>query len=118
NQLAMDETFEHASKELIGLDQRGYRVDFPVHKTRRIAVKLKDTQQNTLVAGSEVLVEGLGNEPAFVDSQGMVYLYLFKAGGYKLKIKAQGGQQCQAQFNLNEAQCKNASKHVFEAVCR
>lgn len=118
NQLAMDETFEYSSKELVGLDQRGYRLDFPIHKTKRIAVRLKDAQQNPLVAGSEVLVEGLGDEPAFVDSQGMVYLYLFKAGGHKLKIKTQGGQQCQAQFNLNETQFQNAGKQVFEAVCK
>lgn len=117
NQLAMDETFEHSSKKLVGLDQRGYRLDFPIYKTKRVAVKLKDAQQNSLVAGSEVLVDGLSQEASFVDSQGMVYIYLFKAGAYNLKIKTQGGKQCQAQFNLNEIQFQNADKHVFETVC-
>ncbi|WP_347455987.1 fimbria/pilus outer membrane usher protein [Acinetobacter thermotolerans] len=118
NQLAMDETFEHSSKELVGLDQRGYRLDFPIHKTKRFIVRLKNNQQNKLVAGSEVLIDGLGEEPYFVDSQGLVYLYLFKPGIYNLKVKTQGGQYCQAQFNLNHMQFQNASSQVLEAVCK
>ncbi|QKQ69220.1 fimbria/pilus outer membrane usher protein [Acinetobacter sp. 10FS3-1] len=117
NQLAMDETFEYSSKKLIALDQRGYKFNFPVHKTKRIAVKIKDIQQNNLIIGSEVLVDGLSGEPSFVDSQGIVYLYLFKAGSYNLKVKTQGGKQCQAQFTLNENQFQNSNQQVLEAIC-
>ncbi len=53
NQLAMEETFEHSSKKIIGLDQRGYKLDFPIYKTKRIALRIKDAQQNNLVIGSE-----------------------------------------------------------------
>lgn len=118
NQLAMDETFEKSSKELIALDQRGYKLDFPVYKTKRIAVRIKDTQQNNLILGSEVLVEGLSTEPSFVDSQGIVYLYLFKAGTYNLKVKTQGGRQCQVQFILNDTQFQNSNQQILETVCK
>ncbi|ATO18697.1 hypothetical protein BS636_02980 [Acinetobacter sp. LoGeW2-3] len=118
NQLAMDETFDRSSKEIVGLDQRGYRLDFPIHKTKRIALRLKDIQQNNLVAGSEVFIEGLSEEPSYVDSQGLVYLYLFKPGIYNLKVKTQGGQYCQGQFNLNNTQFQNASSQVLEAICK
>lgn len=118
NQLGLDETFEQSSKKIIGLEQRGYRLNFPVHKTKRIALRLKDIKQNNLSPGSEVVVEGITAEPFFVDSQGMVYLYLFKAGSYSLKVQTQGGQQCQVQFTLNENQFQNLDKQMLEAICR
>lgn len=118
NQLAMEETFEHSSKKIIGLDQRGYKLDFPIYKTKRIALRIKDAQQNNLVIGSEVLVNDLSTEPSFVDSQGIVYLYLFKAGTYNLKVKTNRGQQCQAQFILNENQFQNSDKQILETICK
>ncbi|WP_216935062.1 MULTISPECIES: fimbria/pilus outer membrane usher protein [unclassified Acinetobacter] len=118
NQLAMEETFKHSSKKIIGLDQRGYKLDFPIYKTKRIALRIKDFKQNNLIAGSEVVVDGLSTDSSFVDSQGMVYLYLIKPGPYTLKIKTQGGQQCQAQLALNQNQFQNSENQILETICR
>lgn len=118
NQLAMEETFPYSSKKLVGLDQRGYKIDFPINKTKRIAINVKDSNGNNLSAGSEVLIEGVSNEPYFVDSDGVVYLYLLKPGHYKLQIKTQNNGQCQAQIVVNEGQFQNSENQVLQAVCK
>ena len=118
NQLSMEETFTHSSKKIIGLDQRGYKLDFPIHKTKRIPLRIKDFKQNNLIAGSEVVVEGLSSDPSFVDSQGIVYLYLIQPGQYRLKIKTQGGQQCQAQLIVPQNQFQNSENQILETICR
>src|SRR5690606_15398344 len=96
NQLAMDETFEYSSKKLIALDQRGYKFNFPVHKTKRIAVKIKDIDRKSVVIGSEVIVDGFYGEYSFVDSQRSIYLYFFNTLSYILKVNTKIGIHCQA----------------------
>lgn len=118
NQLAMEETFEHSSKKIVGLDQRGYKLDFPIYKTKRIALKIKDIKRNNLIAGSEVIVDGVSTDSSFVDSQGIVYLYLIKPGQYTLKVKTQGGQQCQAQLVISQNQFQNSANQILETICR
>ena len=119
NQLPMEETFENSSKKLVGLDQRGYKIDFPIHKTKRIAINIKDINGKNLLAGSEVQVEGMSTEPYFIDSDGMVYLYVSKPDRYNLIVKTQGGgAPCQSQFVLSQNQFENLGNQVLSLVCK
>lgn len=65
-----------------------------------------------------MVVEGLSSDPSFVDSQGIVYLYLIQPGQYRLKIKTQGGQQCQAQLIVPQNQFQNSENQILETICR
>src|SRR5690606_13517190 len=116
--LPMEETFESSSKRLVGLDQRGYKIDFPIYKTKRLAINVKDINGNNLLAGSEVQLEGISIEPYFMGSDGIVYLYVSKPDRYNLIVKTQGGMQCQSQFILNQNQFENLANQVLSTVCK
>lgn len=118
NQLNMDETFDYSSKKIVGLDQRGYRVDFPIYKTKRIAVRLTDSQQQLLVRGAQVVVNEKNAEPYFVDSKGVVYVYVTQAGMYKFFVNLQGGQTCQADVVVSQKQFQNPEPQILDVQCK
>lgn len=118
NQLNMDETFDYASKKIVGLDQRGYKVNFPIYQTKRIAVRLIDAQRQHLVRGAQVVVNNKTAEPYFVDSKGMVYVYVTQAAAYKFFVNLQGGQTCQADVVISQKQFLDPEHEILDVLCK
>lgn len=118
NQLSMDETFDYATKKIVGLDQRGYKVDFPIYRTKRIAVRLVDAQKQQLVRGAQVVVNDKTADPYFVDSKGVVYFYVTQAATYKFFVNLQGGKTCQAEVPVSQNQFQNPERDILDVVCK
>lgn len=118
NQLNMDETFDYASKKIVGLDQRGYKVNFPIYQTKRIAVRLIDAQRQPLIRGAQVVVNDKTEEPYFVDSKGVVYVYATQAAAYKFFVNLQGGQTCQANVVVSQNQFQDPEHEILDVLCK
>lgn len=118
NQLNMDETFDSSSKKIVGLDQRGYKVNFPIYQTKRIPIRLIDVQSQHLVRGAQVVVNDKTTEPYFVDSKGVVYFYAIQAGSYKFFVNLQGGQTCQADVVVSQKQFQDPEREILDVLCK
>lgn len=100
DQLDMYDSFEYSSQKVIGMNQRGYKVNFPVQRTGLIILRLLTPDQQTFVQGSEVYLSDDATEFVPVGSDGKVHLYGVKAGSYMLKVKTKGGKVCHSSLEV------------------
>ncbi|OTG68608.1 hypothetical protein B9T25_03705 [Acinetobacter sp. ANC 4470] len=118
DQLPLDYSFENSNQKLSALNQRGYVLDFKVALTRRFTLHLKDSNNNNFPLSSIVELDGNNEESYFVDSNGLVYLYLSKPSKYDLKVKTQEGKTCNTTFNISQSQIDSADTPIIDLVCK
>ncbi len=73
-QLDMYDSFEYSSQKVIGMNQRGYKVNFPV-ELEFIILRLLTPDQQTFVQGSEVYLSDDATRIRTCGSDGKVHLY-------------------------------------------
>ena len=118
DQLAFDETFDYSTQKLRALDQRGYILNYPIYKTKKVTLHLVDSENKSLVRGSEVRIKDHEEESYFVDSKGLTYLYLLKPSKYPLSVKTQGGKECKATLEISENQFQLVDSKPIDVVCK
>ena len=119
NQLPLDYTFEQPVQKLSALNQRGYILDFKVAKTKKFVVNLKDSNNKNFPVGTVVKLNGNEDESYFIDSNGLVYLYLSKPVKYDLKLAMQEGKTCNTSFSISQTQIDNSNDaQVINLVCK
>ena len=118
NQLAIEDAFDYSSQKMIGLNQRGYILDFPVYHTQQVILRLLDQNNQQMPRTSEVYINGEESQYFPVDAQGRVYLYGLKPNKYRFLAKAKGGETCQGTFEVSNQNQKTLEQSVMDVICR
>jgi outer membrane usher protein len=118
NQLAIEDAFDYSSQKMIGLNQRGYILDFPVYHTQQVILRLLDQNNQQMPRTSEVYINGEESQYFPVDAQGRVYLYGLKPNKYRFLAKAKGGETCQGTFEVSNQNQKALEQSVMDVICR
>jgi outer membrane usher protein len=118
NQLAIEDAFDYSSKRMIGLNQRGYILDFPVYHTKQVVLRLLDQDNQLFPRATPVYINGDESQYFPVDAQGRVYLYGLKPDKYRISAKTQEGKTCRAVFEVSNQNQKAAEQPVMDVVCR
>ena len=98
--------------------KRGYILDFKVAITKKFMFHLKDTNNENFPVGTMVEFDGDSEESYFIDSEGLVYLYLSKPSKYNLKVLPREGKSCNTTFNISQTQIDSADMSAIDLVCR
>ena len=117
NQLPMEDKIEFSNKKITPLNQRGYIVNFPVHHTKVIVVRLVSEDQQTFAAGSEVYIND-SQEYYPIGADGTVYLYGLKPDEYTLTLKTSGGKSCRSTLDIPAAKLQDMAAKTNELVCQ
>ena len=118
NQLAIEDAFDYSSQKMIGLNQRGYIINFPVYHTQQVVLRLLDKSNQLMPRTSEVYINDEDSQYFPVDAQGRVYLYGLKPNKYRLLAKTKGGQTCQGVFEVSNQNQKAVEQSVMDVICR
>jgi len=104
---------------VIGMNQRGYKVNFPVQRTGLIILRLLTPDQQTFVQGSEVYLSRDTTEFVPVGSDGNVHLYGVKPGSYTLKVKTKGGKICHSQLEVPQVKAGTVPQTTqMDLICQ
>lgn len=118
NQLAIEDAFDYSTQKMIGLNQRGYILNFPVFHTQQVVLRLLDKSNQLIPRASEVYINDEESQYFPVDAQGRVYLYGLKPNKYRFLAKAKGGETCQGTFEVSNQNQKVLEQSVIDVFCR
>ena len=119
DQLDINDTISYSNQKVIGMNQRGYKVDFPVERTGVIVLRLLKPNNQTFAQASEVYLNSNSEEFFPVDAEGKVYLYGLKSAQYNISLKTKGGETCKSVLNVpnNKSGSYMAIRHI-DLICQ
>lgn len=118
NQLAIEDAFDYSSQKMIGLNQRGYILDFPVYHTQQVILRLLDKNNQLMPRAGEVYINDDESQYFPIDAQGRVYLYGLKPDKYRFLAKTKGGEVCQGAFEVSNQNQKVVEQSIIDVICR
>lgn len=119
DQLDMYDNVPYSSKNVVAMNQRGYKVAFEVERTGLIILRLLTPDKQTFVVGSEVYLDPNSKEFVPVGSDGKAYLYGVKAGTYNLMLKTTGGKICHSNLEVPAFQAGQETEvRQFDLICQ
>lgn len=119
DQLDMYDSVPFTSKNIVGMNQRGYKINFEVERTGLIVLRLLTPEKQTFAVGSEVYLDSNSKEFVPVGSDGKAYLYGVKAGTYNLMLKTAGGGACYSKLEVPSFQAgQETAVQQFDLICR
>ena len=101
NQLPIEDKILYSNKQITALNQRGYRIEFPVLHAKQIKLRPVDAHHQPFVAGSELHINHDGGEVYPITSDGTVTLYGFVPGNYAVQIKTREARTCSAVLQVS-----------------
>lgn len=116
NQLPIEDKILYSSKQITALNQRGYKINFPVFHAKQVRIRPVDVQNRSFVPGSELHINNEGGEVYPIGSDGTVTLYGLIPGNYSVRIKTREAQTCSAVLQVS-AQAQDITVPV-ELVCK
>ena len=80
-------------------------------------------QQNEVFIRTDTILDTIKpndktEEPYFVDSKGVVYVYATQAAAYKFFVNLQGGQTCQANVVVSQNQFQDPEHEILDVLCK
>ena len=118
DQLDMDDKVEYETKQMVGLNKRGYIVNFPVYRTQKVVAHLVNSKGENFVQGSEVYLNQ-NNEVFYpIDAEGNVYLYGLVSGEYSIFVKTAGGESCKSKLNIPTEKKEINAENIIELICK
>lgn len=118
NQLDIEDAFDYSNKRMIGLNQRGYILNFPVYHTQQVILRLKDQDNQILPRATEVYLNDEDSQYFPVGAEGKIYLYGLKPGQYRILAKMEEGKMCHATFEVPNLNNKATEPSVKDVICR
>jgi outer membrane usher protein len=118
DQLDMDDKVEYESKQMVGLNKRGYIINFPVYRTKKIIAHLVNSKGEKFVQGSEVYINQNNDIFYPIDAEGNVYLYGLVSGEYSIFVKTAGGESCKSKLNIQVEQVEKNVENIIELICK
>ena len=116
NQLPIEDKILYSSKQITALNQRGYKINFPVFHAKQVRIRPVDVQNRSFIPGSELHINNEGGEVYPIGSDGTVTLYGLIPGSYSVRIKTREAQTCSAVLQVS-AQAQDITVPV-ELVCK
>ncbi|MBL8284443.1 MAG: fimbrial biogenesis outer membrane usher protein [Acinetobacter johnsonii] len=119
DQLDMYDSVPQSSKNLVAMDQRGYKIDFEIERTGLIVLHLFTADKQNFALGSELYLDPNSKDFVPIGSDGKAYLYGVKAGTYNLMLKTTGGKICHSKLEVPAFQAgQETALRQFDLICQ
>ena len=119
DQLDMYDSVPQSSKNLVAMDQRGYKIDFEIERTGLIVLHLFTPDKQNFALGSELYLDPNSKDFVPIGSDGKAYLYGVKAGTYNLMLKTTGGKICHSKLEVPAFQAgQETALRQFDLICQ
>lgn len=116
-QLPIEDKILYSSKQITALNQRGYRIDFPVFHAKHVRIRPVNVHHQGFVPGAELHINNEGGEVYPIGSDGTVTLYGLIPGNYHVRVKTREAQTCTTVLQVS-TQAAQESTAPIELVCK